>query len=68
MIYGKANLERRVYGEDLLIEDLPDVTEQEFWFRTNDLQTVAHLLWPKQSTLIWLPELMTRFACAIETT
>jgi hypothetical protein len=47
MIYGKANLERRVYGEDLLIEDLPDVTKQEFWFRKNDLQTMAHLLWQK---------------------
>jgi hypothetical protein len=51
MIYGKANLERRVYGEDLLIEDLPDATKPEFQFRKNGLQTVAHLLWPKATKL-----------------
>jgi nuclease HARBI1 len=51
MIYGEANVGRRVYGEDLLIQDLPDVTAQEFRFRKKDLQTMAHLLWPKAISL-----------------
>jgi hypothetical protein len=51
MIYGEANVGRRVYGEDLLIQDLPDGTETEFRFRKKDLQTVAHLLWPKAINL-----------------
>jgi hypothetical protein len=51
IIYGKAQVERRVYGEDLLIQDLPDVTEPEFRYRKHDLQNVAHLLWPKAINL-----------------
>jgi hypothetical protein len=51
MIYGEAQVERRVYGEDMLIRDLPDATEPEFRFRKKDLQTVAHLLWPKAINL-----------------
>jgi DNA primase len=37
-------VEKRVYGEDLLVQDLPDGTEQEFWFHKHDLQTMAHLV------------------------
>jgi hypothetical protein len=44
MIYGEAQVERRVYGEDDIIQDLPGGTEQEFRFRKHDLQTVAHLV------------------------
>jgi hypothetical protein len=51
MIHGDGQLERMVYGEDLLIQDLPDATELEFRFRKKDLQTVAHLLWPKAFNL-----------------
>jgi hypothetical protein len=42
MIYGKAQVERRVYGEDVIIQDLPGGTEPEFRFRKHDLQSVAH--------------------------
>jgi hypothetical protein len=51
MIYGKAQVEKWVYGEHLLIQDLPDGTEQEFRFRKNDLQTVSHSSWPKAINL-----------------
>jgi hypothetical protein len=44
MIYGKAQVERRVYGEDVIIQDLPGGTEPEFRFRKHDLQSVAHLV------------------------
>jgi hypothetical protein len=44
MIYGEAQGEKRVYGEDYMIQDLPDFTRQEFRFRKHDLQTVAHLV------------------------
>jgi hypothetical protein len=44
MIYGEAQVERRVYGEDVFIQDLPCGTEPEFRFRKHDLQSVAHLV------------------------
>jgi hypothetical protein len=44
MIDGKAQGEKRVYGEDYIIQDLPDCTQQEFRFLKHDLQTVAHLV------------------------
>jgi hypothetical protein len=51
MIYGEAQVKKWVYGEDLLIQDLSDGTEQEFRFRKNDLQTVSHSSWPKAINL-----------------
>jgi hypothetical protein len=44
MMYGEAQGEKRVYGEDYIIQDLPDCTQQEFRFRKHYLQTVAHLV------------------------
>jgi hypothetical protein len=51
MIYCEAQVERRVYGEDVIIQDLPNATEPEFRFRKHYLQIVARLLWPKAINL-----------------
>jgi hypothetical protein len=51
MIHGEAQVEKRVHGEDLLIQDLPDGTKPDVRFRKHDLQTILHSSWPKAINL-----------------